>query len=518
MPAVKPLVSLTLLASLALLAPTFSGCGASNGGDTDKTDNPGDDGSGNGGGGDGEKDAGQNPGTAFPLATGLSISGVVLYQSVSVALMWDGAEITKRTAPIVAGKDALVRVMVRPDADWQARQVVARLELHDGDGVVATYQSKLEVTAESKEETLGSTFNFDVPGDQITADLAYSVSLREIDQFAKHPGSAANAQFPKEGVAEIGAKDSRGNFKFTLVPYRYNGRVPDTSEKQLQLFRDKFTSYPTPGVEITVHAPVDHAGTFSASGTGWNQLLDKTCNLRISEKAAKDNYYFGIIVPTATAAQFCGQGCVAGLAPLANQASDNRSRCGIGLGFTDRDMAVETAMHELGHALGREHAPCGLGGQPSDRKFPYPQAGLGVWGWEGPKRRLHSPSKVKDVMSYCQPVWVSDYTYSALFDRISFVNASPLMMLPDGFPDRWRSIVVETDGSLHWGDRIQLDSVPGGTPKTIYLLDENGAQIGEATGFFYGTHHLPGGSVLVAEEHLKGAKAIRMAGRSALSL
>lgn len=525
----KSLASLTALASLALLpfATTLAGCSAGGGGDlsfleepspkkSDGKKTPGDGKTPGSGGGDtlpGE-DVIETPHDEHPLVTGLTMRGVVLYQALGISLMWDGAEVTKRTAPVVMGKDALLRVMVRPEAEWKAREVVGRLELYDGSGLVAEYESRLHVSAASDESKLETSLNFDIPGARMTSDLSYRVSLHETSMNASHPGNAANAVWPREGRAQMGARDSRGNFKFTLVPYRYNGRVPDLSEKQIERYRQKFAAYPTPDVEISVRAVVDHSGNFDARGNGWEQLLNKTCNLRSTDKAAKDNYYFGVIVPAANGGQFCGQGCVAGLAPLAQQASDNRTRCGIGLGFTEQDMAYETALHELGHALGREHAPCGLGGQQSDRKYPYPNAGLGVWGWEAPKRKLHHPSKVKDFMSYCQPIWVSDYTYNALFERIAYVNASPLMKLPPDFPEHWRSIVVEMDGSLHEGGSVSLDSAPSGEDQPIELLDAKGQKIREVTGSFYGTHHLPGGSVLVPERDLEGAKAIRIGGET----
>lgn len=531
----KSLVSLSLVSSLALLVPALSGCGAGGSGplfselenseprepDFLSDDDRGPGGKGGKDGGSDIDDGVDSPNAGNPLATGISISRIDLFQAVGIGLMHNGAEVTKHNAPIVIGKDALIRVMVKPEAEWQAREVVGRLELHDGSGPVAAYESTLHVTAASVETNLATTLHFDVPGARITGDLAYTVSIRESSEHAQYPGTAAGAEWPGEGVAQIQTQDSLGNFKFKLIPYRYNGLLPDTSEKQLQLYREKFTGYPTPDVEITVHAPVDHSGAFDARGNGWETLLQKTCDLRRQERPAKNEFYFGIISPTANFGQFCGAGCVAGLAPLAQQAGDNNSRCGIGLGYTGQ-MAVETAMHELGHALGRAHAPCAPGGQRLDgvdRGFPYPQAGLGSWGWEKPTRKLHHPTSVKDMMSYCSPVWISDYTYKAIFDRISFVNASPLIKLPADFPERWRSIILELDGSLLWGGRnMSLDSVPSGTPKTIYLLDENGKQIGEATGFYYGNEHLPTGSILVPEDQLAGAKAIRIAGRPALAL
>lgn len=487
-------------------------------GDDDLLD-AGDDASDPSDGGDagGDGDAGDVDPTHGPLASNLAITDVIAYQAVGIALMRDDAEVTQRNAPIIAGKDTLIRVLVAPTPGWQARLVVGRLELHDSNGPVAAYESKVVVMAASKEETLSSSFNFEIPGSLVTSDVSFNVSIHEANDKT-HPGDATKSKWPSSGTSHLRAQSANGNLKITIVPYRYNGLVPDTSEEHLQVFRDKFTAYPTPGVEITVHPVVNHSGTFTSGGSGWNQLLNKTCNLRLSEGADRNEFYYGIIVPTSSVYDFCGQGCVAGLAPLAQQATDNTVRCGIGLGFKAGDLAAETALHEIGHALGREHAPCGLDGQRSDRNYPYTNAGLGVWGWEAPKRALRHPSNVKDMMSYCSPIWISDYTYQALFNRIAFVNASPMTKLPENFPERWRAIVIEADGSLVWGETMKLDSMPGGAETTVQLLDASGNRMGAAKGYFYEMDHLPGGWVVVPEEELAGAKAVRIEGKPALPL
>lgn len=450
------------------------------------------------------------------LATGLSVTDIVLYQAVGIPLMRNGVEVSGQGAPIIVGKDAMVRVHVRPEEGFRAREVLAWLELRDSFGQVSVFSSPLDVTRASAETDLGTTFNIEIPGSSVKGDMSYRVSLREKSPYTQaQPGHAASAIWPREGLGQIRASSSRGNFKFTIVPYRYNGRLPDTTEAQLRLFHEKFTSYPVPGVDITIHAPVDHSGTFDARGSGWAQLLYRTCNMRMNERAANNHYYYGLIAPAEDIAEFCGGGCVAGLAYLAEQPSDNFTRCGIGLGFTGA-MAVETALHELGHALGRAHAPCG---NPDgiDRAFPHANGTIGVFGYELPRKRLHTPT-VRDFMGYCSPMWISDYTYEALFQRIAFVNAMPRVVLPAGFPERWRSFVVEIDGSLHASETTKLDTPPSGQSETVYLLDEKGEQVGTTTGFFYGTHHLPGGSLLIPEHELAEAKAIRLANGQSLTL
>ena len=37
-------------------------------------------------------------------------------------------------------------------------------------------------------------------------------------------------------------------------------------------------------------------------------------------------------------------------------------------------------------------------------------------------KELFSTTRYKDMMGYCTPEWISDYTYNALFNRITSVN------------------------------------------------------------------------------------------------
>src|SRR5699024_3627955 len=70
---------------------------------------------------------------------------------------------------------------------------------------------------------------------------------------------------------------------------------------------------------------------------------------------------------------------------------------------------------ELGHTFGRSHAPCGGPASP-DISYPYNNASIGIYGYEVDNRDLKNPAVYKDLMSYCYPEWISDYTYKAVMD------------------------------------------------------------------------------------------------------
>jgi len=70
----------------------------------------------------------------------------------------------------------------------------------------------------------------------------------------------------------------------------------------------------------------------------------------------------------------------------------------------------------MGHNHGRSHAAgCG---SPSgiDPSYPYPDAQIGVVGWQIGSTTLYNEITWADVMSYCESRWISDYNYRAFYD------------------------------------------------------------------------------------------------------
>ena len=74
--------------------------------------------------------------------------------------------------------------------------------------------------------------------------------------------------------------------------------------------------------------------------------------------------------------------------------------------------------HELGHNLFLRHAPCGSA--DPDPSYPYPDGSIGAWGYDFREGGSLVPPSTPDVMSYCSPGWISDYSFSkALRYRVS---------------------------------------------------------------------------------------------------
>ena len=114
-----------------------------------------------------------------------------------------------------------------------------------------------------------------------------------------------------------------------------------------------------------------------------------------------------------------------------------------------------TAAHELGHALGRKHAPCDnvtRCAEPANTDGDYPNYSaydsdsIGEYGFDGTGPNVKSPATSHDFMGYSGSEWVSPYTYKALFSRIpsTFSSASA------GLSSQSRAISFSSNRDNEW--------------------------------------------------------------------
>lgn len=475
---------------VALLAFGWAaGCGGSDG------SNPGTDSGVDPDGGAVDPDAAPDDDSGIPVSQnaampeGLTISEISGFQTVKVPIMKNGVA-TVGKAPLVANKDALIRVYVTVDGSWTTHNVVGLLDVTSG-GSTQTFKAIISASASSTDDAIYSTLNFKLPASVVTADATFKVRVVEQVKTAPPSDQPSPTRYPQDGTSTVGmgVKSSGAQVKITLVPIKYNadgsGRLPDTGASQMSTFKTTMVEmYPVPDVVFTMHAAVNWGSAVAANGSGWGQLLQMITNLRQQEGAAPDVYYYGAFSPAASFAQFCGGGCVAGLSSVSQNLGDSWARASIGLGYSGLESAY-TMAHEVGHAHGRNHAPCG-GAQGVDPSYPYSGAGIGVWGYSMPDQALIPPTMGKDIMGYCQPQWISDYTYGAIFTRIKALNGAAWV---PGAARNYRWALVDEKGGVTLGERFTSTWPPGGQDATF----------GGMKGWYYPFDHIPGGQFVVPD-------------------
>ena len=432
---------------------------------------------------------------------GLDITAVDIYQGTRIQIMENGQEVNAGNAPVIAGKDAVVRIHVLRQAEWESRNIYARVDL-DSSLDSCPIEVEYNVDFDSNLDTLTSTLNVDIPAEEIVSGLGISVSLLEASDSVDASGNSDSAVWPSDGSNDLDVRDVGIPLEVVLVPVRYNadgsGRLPDTGDEQIGLYEDMFyANYPTPGVNITVLEPFDWNTGISAYGGGWGELLNAITQLRGANGAEFNEYYYGAFSPANSLQTFCGQGCILGLCNLVEDPSNSFARACIGLGFPG-EMSAGTMIHEVGHAHGRFHSPSG-GAQSLDPNYPYSGGYIGVHGYDLVNDLLKAPNSFYDFMGYGDPTWVSDYTYDALYDRISIVNQSAQWVVPPGFQESWSSLAIGLNGEVTVGPRLRMDVPPVGREHEIELLDADGALLDVVTGYFSPYDHLKGGLIVFPE-------------------
>jgi hypothetical protein len=433
-----------------------------------------------------------------PLVSGLTISQVSVYQGLEAPVMQGGAAASS-SVPIIAGKAGLLRVFVKPDASWSQHIIRVHVERTQNGVALPPLDQTQAIAAESTAADLTSTINFDLPAESVSADLTFSVGLYE--QSSGKQGPADGARYPASGEIPLGAIDT-GTIKVLLIPIVYgadgSNRVPDTSQAVLDAYRDRMKLlYPIRDVEVSVGQPFKWPSPALADGSGWDELLNAIVYKRVDDGAAPDVYYYGLFKPTDSFPSYCDQGCVLGLSPLAADPMDDTARASIGVGYPGKDASSdETFTHEVGHAHGRQHAPCDV--TDPDRNYPYADAQIGVWGYDPKAQTLLDPmGDSRDMMSYCEPSWISDYTYKALFKRIKLVNGVTPLRLE--VPTRWQGLIVRPD-QVKRGRTVTFQRPPIGEEKIIErVIGGQGGRRERLSARFYAFDHLPGGLLFVPE-------------------
>lgn len=440
-------------------------------------------------------------------ARGVDIVRVALYQAVEVPLVAESELVlaSSRDAVIVAGRDAAVRVFVNPAPSFAPRELSARLTLKKGSETHVLFDRGV-ISGDSAYDDVSSTLVIDVPGELLDESSQFRVDLVECEGL--RAGKVGAVRFPSEPeqLTPLGVTVT-GSIRVAFVPVIHDGLAPDTSPEALALYTAIVEKeFPTTEVITSLTGAIDSAqnGPDYDFYTGVDEVWEK----RAVDGPDPDVYYFGLIRPMASLATFCSGGCTLGIAFVAGSGTSGASdRVGLGVGYvdpgptdsgeTDDRYSIETFLHELGHTHGRDHVDCGDPDDP-DQNYPYgpptepdaPAGSIGVWGYDVVEGEPKDPDVDRDFMGYCDPYWVSDYTWNAIGARITNVNGlagrewsggAEARVVGAGEPQpaasvRYRVISVQSSVSRWLGPVVELPP-PSHAAESATILGATGQEL-----------------------------------------
>ena len=308
--------------------------------------------------------------------------------------------------PIIAGRDALLRVFVTASVENNGPFPPVRATFYSGesavhveeiDGRMAPIPTKVSEGLNGVTELSGSA-NAHIPGSVLRPGVEMVVELDP--EGTLDPALKVAKRIPETGRLPLEVQ-TVPTLNLTLVPFLRNenpdssvlGPVEAMAEDPTghELLADIRALLPVGELKVTAHEPV-----WTSINRG-ERLLTATRAIWVIE--GKKGHYMG----------------TSGNIPFTNIFVAGMAEIGGRISYLGLDAAVMA--HELGHNMNLLHAPCGVSSFV-DTWYPYRWGMSGVPGYDFSSGELVDPRRA-DLMSYCSPVWVSDYHFrKALTHRL----------------------------------------------------------------------------------------------------
>lgn len=408
------------------------GGGDSDGGDGDTVDESEGDGApeegdGDSGDGDGDGESGDGDGdwpefTPFAEADwargDIRLARVEVNQGVAIPIMLDGQliPVEARTAGLVKDRNALVQAFWSVPGNWQARPIKAKLHLRNGEGVLGVIEVTKTISGTPTSGSLDGSITWQVPAGAFVGDLQFFIELWEGEPGHDDiPASSQSPSGPVGGMQPIGVTSEPMEAKIVMVPVQYdygNCHTDTTSTLQnnLQQFADHFFAQnPIHTLHIEIRPQKLIRDT---QVTTLSQINTSLVGARFEDFAEPNEYYFALLDSCTGGIDDAG-GLAPGTPGPLKGLGDLRVSTGLLAGV---NWSKNTFVHETGHNQGRPHSPCG-DADGIDDTYPHAGASIGVYGFNVLTGQFYSPTH-KDYMSYCDPVWVSDWTWDLVHEQV----------------------------------------------------------------------------------------------------
>lgn len=329
-------------------------------------------------------------------------------------------------AMLTGGRDAVVNVMTAAPSALAAASVM-ELRLTTAEGTLRWSARRSVYIPAGASTAANPTVQFLVPSAELAPGLQWEVLWDPDGDFTD--ADASSDRYPRIGRAGL-AVVQPPTLKLRFVPITLTGHNGTTgvvnegnAEEYLRMIRQmgpvgpiEYSIAPAFAISTSFGAPPNGAGS-----AFWVSLLQQLDLARVSSPDFADAHWVGVVQPPTgfTFATFGGFGYIP-----SNGASFGPGTRTFGLihlnWFFRESQTRELMMHELGHNLGRSHAPCG-GATGTDPSFPDPSGRVGSGGHDTysfqrsvAERAFAISSEHGDTMGYCTPVWISTYSYDAM--------------------------------------------------------------------------------------------------------
>ena len=312
--------------------------------------------------------------------------------------------------PLVAGEPALLRVFVTVERATNAGMPPVRATFYRDGAMIheADIPAKSDpIPAAIDESSLSKSVNAEIPGWVIQPGL--EVVIEPDPDGTLDPALGVAERIPATGRMAVDVH-AMPVFELTLVPFLWE-ESPDASILEItaamagdpeghELLEDTRLLLPVAAMDVKAHESV------ATSTNNGFAIMEQTELIRVAEGGR--GHYLGVMAgPT-------GPGSLLGVA------------YDIGSWSSFSVLDSETIAHEFGHNRNLYHAPCGGAGGP-DRYYPYGSGNIGAWGYDSRTGDLVPPDQ-PDLMSYCDPYWISDYQFTnALRYRLETESGSILV-------------------------------------------------------------------------------------------
>ena len=346
------------------------------------------------------------PGLADVVFTAEALAPLAL--SIEAVQINQGTQSETGGVDIVAGRPGLLRVMLKADRSNTARPDVRVRLFQDGAPLwteIISAPLSGGVPTDPELSSVVQTWNLELTGDEIQPGMSLEVVADPqelISVVSRDP-----MRFPVGSGEAAVQVNTLAPLRILFIPIEAtaHGRTglifPENVENFLASTRRWL---PTAEIQAELRGTNFVTDADLTDQDAISQLLSDLQAARRLE-AAGDRYYHGIM-PRISGLPISG---------IAYRPTFSSSPFRSALSFDHLPAAAETVAHELGHNLGRMHAPCGDPASP-DPNFPYAEGATVMPGYDVEDRLLRTATGVSDYMGYCRPRWTSDYTYQGILD------------------------------------------------------------------------------------------------------